>query len=125
MNEKFCCWTNQGNQSILLKWTELPFVCKSTITWRGITFHIKVESYKIENGQHTKFKVVLNNQIFFWGLGRWKYMAGGIGDGKPDIHCATHFLSIKNNFYSISFTDKPNNSSALAAKNKFNPFEIS
>ncbi|OFY84536.1 MAG: hypothetical protein A3F72_14115 [Bacteroidetes bacterium RIFCSPLOWO2_12_FULL_35_15] len=96
-------WTKIDQSSVCIAWNKQPFFHKKSIIWRGIVIHTKVSDTNGDLGFKKVIVFVINNKIFRFGLGKWKYMIGSIGTA-PEIKCQTHSLKIKTDFRAMTLT---------------------
>jgi hypothetical protein len=91
--------------SLLLKWSVLPFDLSISILWREVSFHLKLTDCKTEYGATRSTTIFYNNKVYTSRTTIYKYMGGHHGDRLPTIETSTHFIKYGWALHSIELID--------------------
>lgn len=99
-----------STDSVLIKWSDLPFNLNLSILWRGIYFSFNIHSFKIKNGSTSTATFSFNNKKYAYSMTKWKYTGGHHGDDFPEIETGDHEIRFRLSLTSFEIVDKPKDS---------------
>ena len=113
-----CLWTIENTRNIVLKWDQTTFKTTTSIRWRGILFHIRINAHQTENGSTASMTYLYNNKLYDCKLTKWKWAGGSNGIYPPAITTSSHSLKIRGGLNFLSIKEEP-----IQPNNKTNQFE--
>lgn len=84
-------WEKIDSHKYGIRWDQRPFHKKSTIRWKGLSFHIRISELNTDTGFLSEVIVVAGKEKYRFGSAQSKYMAGSLGE-PPVLTSDTHSL---------------------------------
>ena len=126
MNNTRNLWQNR-NPKVLsiawdIAWAKLPFYTKTTVVWRDITLHIRIDVHATEYGLSRLVTFLYDNKLYHCALGKYKGHGGSNGVHPPKISTLNHSLKIQTGLSGLSITEETIN--PMAERDGVSPFRI-
>lgn len=109
--------------SLLIKWSELPFDLSISILWREVIFHMQLTDKKIENGATRSTSILYNNRRYTSRTTIYKNTGGHHGDHLPTIETSTHLIKFGWALHTIELIDVSKNPSNIS-ESETSPFVV-
>lgn len=120
VENKDSLWIFQTPEKIVLEWSELPFETKTSVNWRGLIIHFRVQANKTPFGWTRLVSIRYQEQLYQCKLTKYKWSGGSNGIYPPKISTEDNNLIIKTGGYFILLEDESKEKREILKT----PFEI-
>ncbi len=88
-------WIQIDPNTIAFRWNIPTKPIKTSLVWRGIPIHLRMESRSNQYGWTFVMTWLYNHKLYHVKTTKWKWSGGRHGDNPPEIATSTHRLKIR------------------------------
>ncbi len=98
-------WVCEKPGRYVHSWESYPYQAKTSVRWRGLEFHIRIQEESIDCGRKKTFDILFKGKLYQHGAAKWKWTGGSFGALPQNIISGNYRLEFDNRVPGLAFDE--------------------